>query len=217
MKTCYDTFKFNRIYDCVLFIYLTKKFICDTYSIFFKNIVLYINPVELNLVYDSFGYTFIPNNKSINYDETRYIFFHKIHRVDYKGYKFYNYGYYYCITHIPLQNSNLKIDNIELAYPPDTVEYLKLTMKSNEIDKEDYIIKIHDKIVGTLMDKFISSILSFSTKEIQLEILLYYYLQYYLNNNDKIISAVVKLELDDIEKEVYINETLECVYNKLES
>lgn len=218
MRECCNIFKLNRIFKCFLYVYLnTRKFCSDTYSIFFKNIFLFIDPVELNLVYDSFEYTFIPYNKNIKYDETRYVFFHKIHRVSYKSFKFYNYGYYYCITNVPLQKSDIKVDNIELAYPPDTIEYLRLTMKPNEIDKEEYIIEIHDKIVGTLMEKFICSILSFSTKEIQLEILLYYYLKYYLNNNDKIISVTIKLELDDDEKEVYMSETLETIYNKLES
>lgn len=215
MKSCCNRI-LNYLSRCFCICINLRKFCSDTYSIFFKNIALYIDPMELSSVYDSVTYTFTKYNKKIKYDETRYVFFYKIHKVDCLKMKIYNYGYYYCITNLPLSESKL-IENNELAYPPDTIEYFKLTMKPDNLNEKEYVLEIHDKIVGTLSEKFIGSILSFATKEIQLEILLYYYLQNYLNNGDKIINAVIKLELDDTEKEICISETLETIYSKLES
>ena len=206
----------NYLFRCCCICINLRKFCSDTYSIFFKNMALYIDPMELSSVYDSVTYTFTKYNKKIKYDETRYVFFYKIHKVDCLKMKFYNYGYYYCVTNLPISESKV-IENNELAYPPDTIEYFKLTMKPEDLNEKEYTLEIHDKIVGSLSEKFIGSILSFATKEIQLEILLYYYLQNHLNNKDKIINAVIKLELDDVEKEICISETLENIYSKLES
>lgn len=192
--------KCNIIYKYLFCIYsYLKKIIIDTYLIFFKNIYLYYNPIEIELVYDTSTNTFISYNTNIKSD-IKYLYFYKINNVDYKKYKFYNYGYYYHIS------NNLKNDlKNEIAYVPDTIEYIKLIMTNNN---ETYEIKIDNKFIG--------SILYFSTKQSYLKVLLYYYLQYNLNNYDKIVSAIIKLELDDIEKDININEKLENIYNKLE-
>ena len=215
---CCDFFKYRRICEYLLNTYLyLKNVVTDTYKIFFKNIYLYFRPIEIQLVYDSFLYNFYPYNKNIYYDETRYLYFYKINRVDYKEYKFYNYGYYYHVSNNMVKNSDLPVENVDFAYAPDTIEYIKVTLKPTDVLLAPYTIEIHDKLIGNLMsEKFINSILSFSTKQTNLEPLLYYFLQTYLSNNDKIISATIKLELDDVEKTVNINENIETIYTKIE-
>ena len=75
------------------------------------------------------------------------------------------------ILHLAFQKYGLENFNKEILEVCKSVE---------DLNEKEYTLEIHDKIVGSLSEKFIGSILSFATKEIQLEILLYYYLQNYL-------------------------------------
>jgi hypothetical protein len=198
-----------------------KEYISNTYLIFFKNIFLYFYPIEIKLVYDNILNIFDDYKKNVYYDPERYIIFYKINNIIYdnKKIKFYNYGYYYHCTSVYsdlfLNKNTYLLFNNELADCPDTIEYINITMiDQSDNNKKEYVIKIHDKLVGN----FISSILIFSTKQIKFDIILYYYLQHYLNNYDKISKVKIKFELDDdeYEKEIDHSIDLDTIYKSIE-
>ena len=195
--------------------FCVKKIAQDTYIVFLQNIILYYNPIELKLLYNA------QNNivtKKLNQkrllDKTHCCYLYKIHKMNKKYCKIYNYGYYYHAANLDwiYDNNNY----CEIAYPPDTIEYLILLMRPNN-NGELYNLEIKDSLeinnnLGIKTKKFISSILSFSTKQTTLDVLLYYYLQHIIHNNDTIITVKIKFELEDDEKMINFIDTLENIY-----
>ena len=186
----------------------------DTYIIFLKNIGLYFYPIELKLLYDAQNNNIEKkSNKKRLFDESHSCYLYKIHKISRKYCKIYNYGYYYHSANLDWVYDG--INHCEIAYPPDTIEYLMLLMKPNN-NGELYDFEIKDSLSIDKTDKFIGSILSFSTKQTTLDVLLYYYLQHIIHNNDTILEVKIKFELEDDEKIVnYIN-TLEQIYSCFE-
>jgi hypothetical protein len=186
----------------------------DTHTIFFKNIGLYFNPVELKLLYNAKNNTFsIPLTKKQLLDETNYCYLYKIHKINKKYCKIYNYGYYYHVANLDwTHDSN---NYCEIAYPPDTIEYLILQMRSINNEKI-YYLEIKDSLIINKNEKFIGSVLSFSTKQTTLNVLLYYYLQHMIQNNDIIVEVKIKFELENDEKIINFMDTLENIYSQFE-
>ncbi len=206
-------YQFIYKYLCCIY-FRVVKIIQDIYTVFLKNIILYYNPIELKLLYDTKNYYFPThlNKKKIS-DNTRYCYLYKIHKMNQKYCKIYNYGYYY---HMANLNWNYDCNNHhEIAYPPDTIEYLILQMRPINNGKQ-YYLEIKDNLTINKNDKFIGSVLSFTTKQTTLNILLYYYLQNILYNNDAIIDVKIKFELEDDEKNINFMDTLENIYSQFD-
>jgi hypothetical protein len=202
------------IYKCLCCpCFCIGKIAQDTHTVFLKNIVLYFNPIELKLLYNAKNNTYPISSKKTLLDESSYCYLYKIHKIRKKYCKIYNYGYYYHVANLDwTYDSNNYCD---LAYPPDTIEYLVLRMRSVN-GEGTYYLEIKDSLTVNKSEKFISSILSFSTKQTSLNILLYYYLQNIIKNNDTIIEVKIKFELEDDEKNINFMDTLENIYSQFE-
>lgn len=201
------------IYKCLCCpCFCIGKIAQDTHTVFLKNISLYLNPIELKLLYNAKNNTFPISLKKKLLDESSYCYLYKIHKITKKYYKIYNYGYYY---HMANLDWNYDSDSCDLAYPPDTIEYLILRMRPVN-GEETYFLEIKDSLTVNKNEKFIGSILSFSTKQTTLNILLYYYLQNIIKNNDTILDVKIKFELEDDEKNINFMDTLENIYSHFE-
>jgi hypothetical protein len=182
--------------------------------VFFKNISLYYSPIELKLFYDAQKNIITKkSNKKRLLDESHCCYLYKIHKMNKKYCKIYNYGYYYHGANLDWVYDG--INHCEIAYAPDTIEYLILLMKPNN-NGELYNLEIKDNLTTNKNEKFIGSILSFSTKQTTLDVLLYYYLQHIIHNNDTIVEVKIKFELEDEEKMINFMGTLETIYSRFE-
>lgn len=175
------------------------------YTVFLKNIMMYYEPLEEK-------YVFNKNNKIKYYNRlktynSKNTFIYKLNKVERKKCQLYNYGYYYHTSDLDRSRFN----NIDIAYSPDTIQSMRLSLGAN--DEKSYQIIIND--IMNKHKKFISSILSFSTSDSRLSILLYFYLQKYLNIFDKIIS--VEVEINGKFYDIDVNDTLRNIYSSLET
>lgn len=164
------------------------NFIKSVYDVYLYKIIKYYEPIVEKLT--------INNEKVKKYnmfknDNEEYIY--KCLNVEYYKNMYYNLGLYY---HTSPENLYLVIEK-DIAILDD-IDSLRITLLSNN-NKEYTIID----------EKFIGLILNFSTKQSKLKTLLYYYLQIYLSNFDKIIK--VEFEIDNIYKEIDFNELLEYI------
>lgn len=200
----------DLLYYCYNLYILLYGIISSIYTVYIKNILLYYRPLEIKLVFENVEKKIKNHNKLKSYDPKKYIFFYKINKVSYNNGKFYNFGYYY---HTSIVNSNFFNPEPSIAFSPEIIQSVLIVLKKkdNINNCDTYSIVLKDNI----KHKFISNILFCATRDSILSILIYYYLQKYLNNYD--IISNVKLEIDSNYYIVNYNNTLGEIYDKLEN
>jgi hypothetical protein len=169
------------------------------YNIFLYKKIKYYFPIIEKLVYAS-------DKKISRYNiYKRYSnceFIYKFQNVEYNNNIYFNLGLIY---HTSNQNINYIIDK-DLVFFEEDVDSIKITLQSSTSDNNYQLID----------EKFVNSILNFSTKKSRLEPLLYYYLKKHLSNNDQIISVEFEINnkfisvdhlnrLEDIASAIEIN------------
>ena len=169
------------------------------YNIYLKNILLYFVPFETKFIFDDNNICFTSLNFFLRFSYQRFLF--KINKIEYNNFRFYNYGYCYKTV----DNLYNLFDNLDIAFPPDSINSIVIEMSNNN----NYQLTINDD------DIFITSILPYGTTKSQLHILLYFYLQNYLNNFDIINN--VKIEIDDVFYDINHFDTLTNIYNHIEA
>ncbi len=176
-----------------------NNWIHSVYDVFFKNIILYIKPIEKKYIFNTNDFT-IKKIKSKKSKEDK-LFIFKINKVEYNKLHLYNYGYCYHVSNKYYKSS----ESLDIAYPPDNIEEIILTMSNN------------DKSILTIDESqiFIPHILLFCTNQTKLYVILYYYLQKYLKNFDTFYS--VKIKINDKLYNVDHYDSLYNIYNHLES
>ena len=168
------------------------------YDVFIYKIIKYYDPIIEKSIY-----TLPINNNNNNnnnrlskynifklYSNVKYIY--KLQNIEYSNQIYYNLGIIY---HTSDLNINL-ISDRELVYFEDDVDHIRIKLLNNL--NNEYII---------IDEKFVNSILNFATNRSRLEPLLYYYLNKYLSNHDRIIE--VELCIDNSYIKVDINNKLE--------
>ena len=187
---CYNIY--NRIFGLI----------AGLFNVYVKNILLYYDPLEIKIAFNVNKQKLKTYNRLKKYNTNKYNFIYKIHKIDQKNGKFYNFGYYY---HTSNENINIFKEEKQIAYPPDNIHSISITLQNNS---KKLIIN------DCVKHKFINNILSNASIDSNLSILIYYYLQKYLNNYDKINK--VELELNNRKFLVKHNDTLENIYNELD-
>ena len=135
------------------------------------------------------------------YDNHNFIYkYNKIENID--G-KLFDNGYVYH-TH----NRYTKKFNTNKIFPLDDIQKIILTLEN---DNKKYKLELFNDPKNKI--NFISDILLNATKDSKFDTLIYYYLQIYKNNFDKIIK--IELEIDDMIHEIDYRETIENIYNNL--
>jgi len=179
--------------------------IAGLFNVYVKNILLYYDPLEIKFAFNVNKQKLKKYNRlkkyNTNDNPNKYHFIYKFHKVDQKNGKFYNFGYYY---HTSNENINIFREEKQIAYPPENIQSISITLQNNS---QKLIIN------DCVKHKFINNILSNASIDSNLSILIYYYLQKYLNNYDKINK--VELELNNRKFLVNHNDNLENIYNKL--
>ena len=163
------------------------NFIKSIYSIYLYKIVKYYDPIIEKKTLNNYK---INKYNVFNTNNKEYIY--KCLNVKYNDNIYYNLGTYF---HVSNENLNIII-NKELISLEDDIDLIKIKLLSK--DNNEYTI---------IDENFINSILIFSTKQSRLEPLLYYYLQTYLFNYDKIID--IEFEINNKYNKVDINILLE--------
>ena len=178
----------------------------------YNNIILLNNPLEIKIIFDINQKISNKCYKYKSYDINTYNFIYKINKIDIYNNKIYYYGYYYHTSNI---NTYIFKPEPIIAYQPDNIESIIIILEKRDKSNDDTLKQTYLFTINkNLHYKFISHILSYSTTESKLSILIYYYLQQYLNINDIIIN--VKLEINNIFYEVNYDDNLNIIYNKLE-
>jgi len=174
------------------------------YRFYLKNALTYYIPLEMKLVIKNKTNKIKDYNKLKKY-KNRYNFIYKFNRIEKKNSEFINLGYYYHTSHHNKQYFN----NTQLAFPPDEIQSIKMILKNKKNKEYEHIL------VNDLMDKnnFINKILSHSTTDSKLNILLYFYLQKYLNIYDTI--SLVELEINDEYYNIDFNSKLNDIYRQI--
>ena len=177
------------------------SFLCSIYEVYIKNIILYFFPLEMKMSFnkESKKIMYVLPSKWKNINITDNDFIYKMNKINYKNGKLYNFGYYY---HTTKEDAKYFKIEPEIAFPPSDIHEILITMRSINLDKTYEI---------NLDNNFISNILSYSTKDSNLSILIYYYLQIYLNIFD--IITDVSLGIDDNYYKVNYEETLNSIYD----
>ena len=167
----------------------------SVYDIYFYKIIKYYYPIVEKLVFT--------HNKKLKklskynicktYTDCEYIY--KIQNVEYHDNIYYNLGLIYHTSNLDI---NILIDK-ELTIFED-VGSIKIILQS--VFETNYML---------IDEKFVNSILNFATNKSRLEPLLYYYLQKYLLNYDKIVS--IDFEINNIYVRVNHNNLLEEIAN----
>jgi len=122
-----------------------------------------------------------------------------------------NYGNYLYISDINLDNikSNYKI------YKPNNLEinFIKVILLTNHNTKYELMLEndLTNKVGQYLFIKLINRAINSS----KIYLLIYYYLKYYLNNNDRIYSIIINIDKEIITSNINIYDTmtLEELYN----
>jgi hypothetical protein len=177
------------------------------FDVYVKNILLYYDPLEIKLVFQNIKKKFKTYNKLKKYDTNKYDFIYKINKVEKQNGKFFNFGYCYHTSKI---NSHIFYPVPIIAYPPELIQSVIITFKNKSNSDSDKLV-----LKDCVKHKFISHILSYATKESILSVLIYYYLQRYLNIFDIINN--VELEIDGNYYEVNYDDKLGNIYDKLEN
>lgn len=167
------------------------------YDIYFYKIIKFYYPIVEKLI-------FLQNRKIVKYNicktYTDCDFFYKFQNVEYHNNIYYNLGIIYHTT-----NQNIdKIIDKEIVFFEEDVDSVKLILKSSATDN-DYIL---------IDEKFVNSILNFATKKSKLSLLIYYYLQKYLSNNDQIVN--VEFEINNKYISVNHESLLEEIVSSIE-
>ena len=176
------------------------NYIKSIYKYYIQDIVSYYFPNELSLIFDRKKKRFISRYCNY-YNNCEYLY--KINYIDYNNKKFYNFGYKYTNSsnkenHI-IASTTENIDSIIIYLDNDEI----IIISNNPIDlKEDNSIR------------FINSILNFSSETVKLDILLYYYLQIILKNNN--IISNVYFKIDNTFHKINFEDNLKKIYNQLE-
>lgn len=148
--------------------------ICKSfYDVFLYKIIKYYDPLIDKYTYDWNSHTINKFNKFRSYNNC--VFINKYQNVVYneKNNMYYNMGIIYNVS----TSLNNDINN-DIAIFEDDIESIRLTLLSS------------DNLEYTIIDEnFVRNILNYSTNKSILEPLLYYYLQKYLLNHDKIINV----------------------------
>jgi hypothetical protein len=191
---CYNIY--NRIFGLI----------AGLFNVYVKNILLYYDPLEIKIAFNVNKQKLKTYNRlkkyNTNDNPNKYNFIYKIHKVDQKNGKFYNFGYYY---HTSNKNINIFKEEKQIAYPPENIQSVLITLQNNS---KKLIIN------DCIKHNFINNILSNASIDSNLSILIYYYLQKYLNNYDKINK--VELELNNRKFLVKHNDNLNNIYNDLD-
>jgi hypothetical protein len=174
------------------------------YSIYLKNIYLYYMPINTKFIFDKFTHRVDRYRRLKTYDLNQYGFIYKGTNIEYKNRIYYNFGTFYDVS-----NSRYKYNN-KIAIFSDTIESIKLELYDDK--KNIYTLLIQDDPNQKI--NFINSILNCSTKNSRLYILIYYYLQNYLNIKDRISKVYIKTDDEYIEVEHF--DQLESIYSKLQ-
>lgn len=184
------------------------KIIMDTYIVFFKNMFLYYNPIEFELV--------LSNNKLIKYHKNLNVsnnhILIKLHKITRNKFHFYNTGYLYvsfdltkyenCVSFFKSKLFNFAISEpvFNISDLADDIEEIQIKLRKNNTNTT-YNLIIKDGFLinhkNVLENKFIASILSHTTINTQFITLIYYYLQFVLNNFDEIKEIGIKYDLND--------------------
>lgn len=181
-----------------------KDIIYIFYFIYLQNIILYYLPINHRLVFnkttrkiDDYSIFKLYNNHQFNFISKGTI-------IEYHNNKYYNFGNFYDIS-----NSRYVYNNM-IARFTDTIESIKVSLLND--NKEKYNILIQDDTTKKI--NFINSILNYSTCTSRFDILLYYYLQNYLQIKDKIVNVYVSIDNNYISINHF--DTVEMIYSKLE-
>ena len=141
------------------------------YDVFIYKIIKYYDPIIENLVYTQ-------DNKLFKYNifksYTDVDFIYKIQNIEYYNQIYYNQGVIYHTSNIDINN----LSDRELVLFEDDIDSIRIKLSSTT--KDEYFI---------VDEKFVNSILYYTTTKSRLEPLLYYYLNRYLSNFDKIIEV----------------------------
>lgn len=183
---------------------MITNFIKSFYNIFIKNIVLYHEPFDISLVFDKNEIKFIKPNIFEDYKDHYY--FYKLYSIKHINNKYLNMGHRF---HTRKITNNTKIDfnkDLDIAFPPSDITNIIVSLKT----KYGYSIN-----VSFNNDLFINDILRHSTNKSNLDILIYYYLHFYLGYNDIIIDKTL-IYIDDKEYKIDASKTLEEIYNDIE-
>jgi hypothetical protein len=181
------------------------NYIKSIYKYYIQDIVSFYFPNELSLIFDRNKKRFI---SKYCYCYNNYEYLYKINYVDYNNKKFYNFGYKYT-------NSSNKENHI-IASTTENIDSIIVYLDNNELiiisddpRKQDLVDLKEDNSI-----KFINSILNFSSETVKLDILLYYYLQIILKNNNIINNVYFKI--DNTYHKINFEDNLKNIYNKLE-
>jgi len=145
------------------------------YDIYFYKIIKFYYPIVEKIVFTNKKRVKKLSKYNICKTYTNCEYIYKFQNVEYNENIYYNLGLIY---HTSDQNLNIIIDK-ELIMFDEDVDSIKIVLLSSTTNTEYTFID----------EKFINSILNFTTKKSRLEPLLYYYLQKYLLNNDQIVSV----------------------------
>ena len=159
------------------------------YDVYIYKIIKYYDPIVEKSIYTPINNRLLKYNIYKSYSNVEFI--NKIQNIEYSNHIYYNLGIIY---HTSKYNNVLS--DRELILFEDDIDHIKIKLLDNT--NNEYII---------MDEKFINSILYYTTSKSRLEPLLYYYLKRYLSNFDKIIE--VEFNINNNYIKVDINNRLE--------
>lgn len=176
----------------------------SVYDVYLYKIVKYYYPIIEQYAFNKNKHKIKKyNNLKIYRNIENIEFVYKIANIEYNPLTntYYNLGsVYHTSNYYNINNLNKLFENIiDISIDIDLIKFNLMSVKSKKL--------------YTLIDtNFINTILVYSTKESNLESLLYYYLNRYLSINDKIIS--IEFEINNKLIKINLNQILEDLFEK---